>query len=145
MLIQHISVQRRQHRLQRSTDGIVIKRDTRYALSVDIQLHIGHGFCIGALADCMLVVIDHADFLSGMFDPAVDKRGQRAFAVPDVMSLNGNLKAVAARARKLAEKLKIAEVLAETGFNRVRAAAILEISYKTLLDKMKEYGLAPQE
>jgi DNA-binding NtrC family response regulator len=69
----------------------------------------------------------------------------RAFAVPDVMSLNGNLKAVAARARKLAEKLKIAEVLAETGFNRVRAAAILEVSYKTLLDKMKEYGLAPQE
>ena len=69
----------------------------------------------------------------------------RAFSVPDAMSLNGNLKAVAARAHKLAEKLKITEVLAETGCNRVRAAGILEVSYKTLLDKMKEYGLGSKD
>jgi hypothetical protein len=27
----------------------------------------------------------------------------------------------------------------------VRAAGILEVSYKTLLDKIKEYGLAPKD
>ncbi len=69
----------------------------------------------------------------------------RAFPVQDSLSLNGNLKAVAARAQKLAEKLKIAQVLAETAFNRTRAAAILEVSYKTLLDKIKEYGLAQKD
>lgn len=66
----------------------------------------------------------------------------KAFPVQDNFNLNGNLKAVAARAQKLAEKLKIGQVLAETAFNRAQAARILEISYKTLLDKIKEYGLA---
>ncbi|MDD8012866.1 MAG: sigma-54 dependent transcriptional regulator [Acidobacteriota bacterium] len=67
------------------------------------------------------------------------------FPVPDTMNLNGSLKDVASRAQKLAEKLKITQVLAETSFNRTRAAAILEVSYKTLLDKIKEYGLAPKD
>ncbi len=52
---------------------------------------------------------------------------------------------MASRAQKLAEKLKIAQVLAETAANRSRAAKILEISYKTLLDKIKEYGLAEKD
>ncbi len=69
----------------------------------------------------------------------------RPFPLPDAMNLNGSLKDVAARAQKLAEKLKISQVLAETGFNRTRAAAILEVSYKTLLDKIKEYGLAEKD
>jgi len=69
----------------------------------------------------------------------------KAFPVGESFSLNGSLKAVGSRAQKLAEKLKIAQVLAETGFNRSRAARILEISYKTLLDKVKEYGLAEKE
>jgi DNA-binding NtrC family response regulator len=64
------------------------------------------------------------------------------FPSHEQFSLNGNLKAVAARARKLAEKAKISQVLAETGFNRSRAAKILEISYKTLLEKIKEYDLS---
>ena len=52
---------------------------------------------------------------------------------------------VGTRAQKLAEKLKIAQALSETRFNRTRAAEILEVSYKTLLDKIKEYGLAEKE
>jgi DNA-binding NtrC family response regulator len=66
----------------------------------------------------------------------------KAFPVQDSFNLNGNLKSVAARAQKLAEKQKITQVLAETSGNRSRAAKILEISYKTLLDKIKGYGLA---
>ncbi len=69
----------------------------------------------------------------------------RAFPVQDSLSLNGNLKAVAARAQKLAEKMKIAQILSETSFNRSQAARILEISYKTLLDKIKAYGLAEKD
>ncbi|MBE0664766.1 MAG: sigma-54-dependent Fis family transcriptional regulator, partial [Candidatus Aminicenantes bacterium] len=69
----------------------------------------------------------------------------KAFPIQDSFSLNGNLKAVASRAQKLAEKLKISQVLAETAFNRTQAAVILEISYKTLLDKIKEYGLTEKD
>ncbi len=45
---------------------------------------------------------------------------EQAFPVPDSFNLNGNLKAVASRAQKLAEKMKIGQVLAETRFNRTR-------------------------
>jgi DNA-binding NtrC family response regulator len=69
----------------------------------------------------------------------------RSFPVQEQFSLNGNLKTVGARAQKLAEKAKIGQVLDETGFNRSRAAALLEISYKTLLEKIKEYDLSPQD
>jgi len=66
----------------------------------------------------------------------------RPFALADAPSLNGGLREVGQRARAWAERQKLAQVLAETGFNRTRAAEILEVSYKTLLDKIKEYGLA---
>jgi len=66
----------------------------------------------------------------------------RVFPVQGQFNLSGNLKTVAARAQKLAEKEKIARVLAETAFNRSRAAEILEVSYKTLLQKIKEYDLS---
>jgi DNA-binding NtrC family response regulator len=69
----------------------------------------------------------------------------RAFPVQDNLSLHGNLKAVAGRAQKLAERMKIGQVLSETSFNRSQAARILEISYKTLLDKIKEYGLVEKD
>ena len=66
----------------------------------------------------------------------------KAFPIHDQFNLNGNLKAVGSRAQKMAEKMKISQVLAETVFNRSRAAEILEISYKTLLEKIKEYDLS---
>jgi len=69
----------------------------------------------------------------------------RPFPVSEGMNLNGGLKEVGARARALAEKQKIAQVLGETGFNRTQAAEILQVSYKTLLDKIKEYGLAEKD
>ena len=68
----------------------------------------------------------------------------KSFPIHEQFNLSGNLKAVSARAQKLAEKAKISQVLAETGFNRSRAAEILEISYKTLLEKIKAYDLFPE-
>lgn len=40
-----------------------------------------------------------------------------------------------------AEKSKIETVLVQTGGNKTRAAEILKVSYKTLLTKIKEYGI----
>jgi DNA-binding NtrC family response regulator len=68
----------------------------------------------------------------------------KAFPIHDQFNLNGNLKAVGSRAQKIAEKMKISQILDETAFNRSRAAEILEISYKTLLEKIKEYDLCQE-
>ncbi len=69
----------------------------------------------------------------------------QAFPIHERFNLNGNLKTVAARAQKLAEKEKIRQALAETSFNRSRAAEILEISYKTLLQKIKKYDISRED
>ncbi len=58
---------------------------------------------------------------------------------------NGNgvdLKKIAKQAARVAEKRVIAKVLHETRWNRKEAAERLQISYKALLYKMKENGLA---
>lgn len=55
--------------------------------------------------------------------------------------LSGNLSDVAERAVRIVERKKIAEALIESEGNKARAAEALEISYKTLLTKLKEYNL----
>ena len=51
------------------------------------------------------------------------------------------LKEVARTAARAAEREAIARILEETGWNRVRAAKILKISYRALLYKIKDVGL----
>jgi two-component system response regulator AtoC len=41
------------------------------------------------------------------------------------------------------ERLHIHRVLAASGGNKTHAAKILQIDYKTLLTKLKKYGIAP--
>ena len=53
-----------------------------------------------------------------------------------------NLKRVGREAAQLAEARLIAKVLERTRWNRKEAAEILQISYKALLYKMKDAGLA---
>ena len=53
-----------------------------------------------------------------------------------------DLKKIAKQAARVAEKRVIAKVLQETRWNRKEAAERLQISYKALLYKMKENGLA---
>ncbi|MGO9611756.1 MAG: sigma-54-dependent transcriptional regulator [Dissulfurispiraceae bacterium] len=48
---------------------------------------------------------------------------------------------IAATAVRLAEKERIENVLMQTHGNKSRAAEILRVSYKTLLNKIKEYGI----
>jgi transcriptional regulator with GAF, ATPase, and Fis domain len=49
---------------------------------------------------------------------------------------------VAESAARTAEKTRIADVLKRTKGNKSRAAEILKVSYKTLLTKIKEYGIS---
>jgi DNA-binding NtrC family response regulator len=55
--------------------------------------------------------------------------------------LEGTLEDVAKKALKIAETQKIVDVLRETRGNKSKAAEILQVSYKTLLTKIKEYGI----
>jgi DNA-binding NtrC family response regulator len=52
-----------------------------------------------------------------------------------------SLKHIARRAAHAAERDVILQVLEQTQWNRVRAAKLLEISYRALLYKIKDLGL----
>ena len=55
-----------------------------------------------------------------------------------------DLKAIARRAAREAEKKALLEVLERVRWNRAEAARILKVSYKTLLSKLTECGIAPR-
>jgi DNA-binding NtrC family response regulator len=54
---------------------------------------------------------------------------------------SGSLSEATERAVQMVERKKIADTLAEQDGNKARAAEVLGVSYKTLLTKIKEYGL----
>jgi two-component system response regulator AtoC len=56
-----------------------------------------------------------------------------------------SLKVIARAAARAAEREAIARVLKETRWNRVRAAKLLGISYRALLYKIKDVGLAAEQ
>jgi DNA-binding NtrC family response regulator len=57
------------------------------------------------------------------------------------LPLEGTLEDVAKEASRIAETQRIGDVLKETRGNKSKAAEILHVSYKTLLTKIKEYGI----
>ena len=57
------------------------------------------------------------------------------------VAIHGTLADVAKSALKIAERQRIVEVLRETGGNKTKAAKKLQICYKTLFTKIKEYGI----
>lgn len=52
-----------------------------------------------------------------------------------------SLHSISSNAQKNAEKQRILSALKETGGNKSKAAQLLQVSYKTLLNKIKEYGI----
>lgn len=52
-----------------------------------------------------------------------------------------DLKAIGRAAAREAERTAISDVLESVRWNRVKAAKILQISYRALLYKIKDYGL----
>jgi DNA-binding NtrC family response regulator len=57
------------------------------------------------------------------------------------LSSEGTLETVAKEASRIAETQRIVSALRETRGNKSKAAEILHVSYKTLLTKIKEYGI----
>ncbi len=62
-------------------------------------------------------------------------------ALAEHVPMDGSLQDVAAAATRIAESRRIKQVLKQTGGNKSRAAEILQVSYKTLLTKIKDYQL----
>jgi len=63
--------------------------------------------------------------------------------IANELPINGTLQEVSTAAAKIAESRLIKKVLQETEGNKSKAAVILQVSYKTLLSKIKEFGLNP--
>src|SRR5438552_1738411 len=69
--------------------------------------------------------------------------GLRVLARPAVEDVpdGGSLQEASSAASRAVEARMIEKVLRETGGNKTKAAEILKVSYKTLLTKIKDYGL----
>jgi DNA-binding NtrC family response regulator len=72
-----------------------------------------------------------------------DASPPRSNSAPE--SQGGGLKSLARNAKDEAEAEAIAKALDETNWNRKQAAALLQISYKALLYKIRQYGIAQQQ
>jgi two-component system, NtrC family, response regulator AtoC len=75
--------------------------------------------------------------------PRSDSSGARFDATqPGVAGTTGGLKSLARSAKDEAEAEAIKRALEQTNWNRKQAAALLQISYKALLYKIRQYGIA---
>ena len=75
--------------------------------------------------------------------PKSDGSGAQFDPVPhDATNATGGLKSLGRNAKDEAEAEAIRKALDETNWNRKQAATLLKISYKALLYKIKQYGLA---
>jgi DNA-binding NtrC family response regulator len=74
-----------------------------------------------------------SDGSGAQFDPAVQQHGS---------DVTGGLKSLGRSAKDEAEAEAIRKALDETNWNRKQAAVLLQISYKALLYKIRQYGLA---
>lgn len=82
-------------------------------------------------------LLPRSDGSGAQFDAAPPRNGNATDA-------SGGLKSLARSAKDEAEAEAIAKALDETNWNRKQAAALLQISYKALLYKIRQYGIAQQ-
>jgi DNA-binding NtrC family response regulator len=66
-------------------------------------------------------------------------------ALAEHVPMDGPLQDVAQAATRIAESRRIRQALKQTGGNKSRAAEVLQVSYKTLLTKIKDYQLEEKE
>lgn len=66
-------------------------------------------------------------------------------ALAEHVPMDGPLQEVAAAATRIAESRRIRQVLKQTSGNKTRAAEVLQVSYKTLLTKIKDYRLEEKD
>ena len=91
-----------------------------------------------------MIVLDDPTFARTPFLRAMavtEPEGSGIDAVDPTPRPSASLKEIARSAARAAEREAIARVLDETGWNRVRAARLLRVSYRALLYKIKDVGL----
>jgi DNA-binding NtrC family response regulator len=74
--------------------------------------------------------------------PQPDSNGGGGSSAKDNGDAGGGLKSLARSAKDEAEAEAITHALEQTNWNRKQAAALLKISYKALLYKIRQYGIA---
>ncbi len=98
-----------------------------------------------------LVLGDEAAILDELMPGDAEERFSGTVATENSSNGNGNgnsgagLKALVRNLKGEAESTAIAQVLEGVGWNRKAAANDLQISYKALLYKIKQYDLSPQD
>jgi DNA-binding NtrC family response regulator len=88
-----------------------------------------------------VILSDSNQIQRGDLNFAFQQRREADDGLAHNLDLSGSLAEVSSRAGKIAEKSKIKQSLELVRWNKTQAAEILQVSYKTLLNKVKEYGL----
>jgi DNA-binding NtrC family response regulator len=88
-----------------------------------------------------VILSDSNQIQPGDLNFAFQQRREADDGLAHVLDLSGTLAEASSRAGKIAEKAKIKQSLELAKWNKTQAAEMLQVSYKTLLNKVKEYGL----
>jgi two-component system response regulator AtoC len=117
----------------------------RFSLSArTIQIFLDHSWPgnIRELENVVKKIVALGDDRLALSEFSVVPAGSRAMAAPATAGTTSHsLKAAARAASREAERELILKALARTRWNRKRAAQDLQISYKSLLYKLKQIGL----
>jgi transcriptional regulator with PAS, ATPase and Fis domain len=120
-----------------------MKKEIKTLSEEAMRLLMGHPWTgnVRELQNC----IERAVILSDGNELRPEHLGLRAKHQDDIslrdIPIEGTLQEVSGLATRLVESRLIHKVLKETGGNKTRAAEILQVSYKTLLTKIKDYGI----
>src|ERR1700722_6624142 len=87
------------------------------------------------------LVLGDENLAASELQPRDDGHGAKT-ETPHTGEASGGLKSVARGAKDEAEAEAIRQALDQTNWNRKQAAALLQISYKALLYKIRQYGIA---
>jgi two-component system, NtrC family, response regulator AtoC len=120
----------------------LIKRSVVLGAEAPIRKEIAHRIAMAQRAHAAAVAVVEAARLSDETTTAVPHASNAAaMAAAADEAGNHSLKAISRTAAREAEREVIARMLQRTRWNRKETAAILGISYKALLYKIKENGL----
>jgi DNA-binding NtrC family response regulator len=120
-----------------------MKKEIKTISREAMDLLIAHSWTgnVRELQNCIeraIILTDGNELLPGQLGLRMKPQGD--LSLRDI-SIEGTLQEVSDSAARLVETRLIIKVLKETGGNKTRAAEILQVSYKTLLTKIKDYGI----
>jgi DNA-binding NtrC family response regulator len=122
---------------------IELKKDVKTVAPASMELLVKHPWTgnVRELQNCIeraAILTDGQTILPEHLGLRVKEPAESG--LPD-LPMEGSLQEVSSMATQFAESRMIRKVLKETGGNKTKAAEILRVSYKTLLTKIKDYGL----